>query len=244
MTTRKVSTKSLFRHNAHQQIPMRCKLTGWPRAKQAPTQGAKQKTVGYDSLTQQTRQVAEMTKNTSRSQSDVIFVVVNALVCVLVNEVLAPHCHLNGDCQVFRSRASSGLFQSVDDCHSGRSRVSSELVQSADGCQRERSRVWPELHCYQNDGCHLASFHSSSPFLVFFLTSSILSSLAFHFSDVLERKFLNKFFTNGHEDRKMPEHICWSQPEVTVLELQDFPDWYLDEYKSVWYKGSWKYSHA
>ena len=30
MTTRIVSMNSLFRHNAHQQVPMRCKLTVWP----------------------------------------------------------------------------------------------------------------------------------------------------------------------------------------------------------------------
>ena len=180
-------------------------------------------------------------KKTSRSQSDILFVVMNALVHVLVNEVFVPHCHLNGDCQESRSRVSFGLFQPADDCHSERSRVSSELIQSVGGCQSERSRVWSELvqsagicqseqsrvwselvqsadicqperlrvcselHCCQeededevqvtgccndqDDGCHSASFHSSSPFLVFFLTSSILSSLAFHFSDVLERKF-------------------------------------------------------
>ena len=86
-----------------------------------------------------------MTKNTSRSQSDVIFVVTNALVNVLVDEVLVPHCHLNGDCQESRSRGSSGLFRSAGDCHSERSRVSSELIQSAGGCQSERSRVWSEL---------------------------------------------------------------------------------------------------
>ena len=40
----------------------------------------------------------------------------------------------------------------------------------------------------QDDGCQSAKFHSSSLLLIFcFLSSSILSSLAFHFSDVLER---------------------------------------------------------
>ena len=38
-------------------------------------------------------------KDASTSQSDVFFVVMDALVHVLVNEILIPHCHLNGDCQ-------------------------------------------------------------------------------------------------------------------------------------------------
>ena len=42
--------------------------------------------------------VAEMTKKCSTSQPDVILVVMNALVNVLVDEVLIIHCHENGDC--------------------------------------------------------------------------------------------------------------------------------------------------
>ena len=95
-----------------------------------------------------------MTKNNSQSQSDVIFLVMNALVNVLVNEVLVPHCHLNRDCQESRARVSSGLFQSADDCHKERSRVSSELIQSVGGCQSERSRVWSEP-VQSADGCQL-----------------------------------------------------------------------------------------
>ena len=45
-----------------------------------------------------TGQVAEMTRRCSPSQPDLIFVVVNALVNVLVDEALTPHCHENGDC--------------------------------------------------------------------------------------------------------------------------------------------------
>ena len=45
----------------------------------------------------------------------------NALVNVLVDEVLILQCHENGDCQ------------EPDDRHPERSRVWSELLQSADG---------------------------------------------------------------------------------------------------------------
>ena len=118
-----------------------------------------------------TRQVAAMTKNTSPSQSDAIFVVMNALVNFLVDEVLIPHCHLNDDCQESRSRVWSGLFQSADDCHSERSRVSSELY----CCQDEdEDEVQVTSCCHdQDDRCHSASFHSSSLFLVFFLKNHL-----------------------------------------------------------------------
>ena len=58
----------------------------------------------------------------------------DALVTVLVDEVLTLRCHENGDCQ------------EPDDRHSERSHVWSE-PKSAGGCQSERSRVSSELHC-------------------------------------------------------------------------------------------------
>ena len=107
-----------------------------------------------------------------------------------------------GSCQSGRSQAVPiGWFLPIIE----RSRVWSELFQSAGSCQSERSRVWflficcqdededeaQVVGCYrdQDDGCHSASFHSSPPFVVFFLlTSSILSSLAVHFSDGHEKR--------------------------------------------------------
>ena len=74
------------------------------------------------------------------SQTDVIFVVTDALVNVLIGEVLSLHCHENGDCHAVALRASSELSQSAD-CQSVRSRVWSELLQSPGDYQSERSRV-------------------------------------------------------------------------------------------------------
>ena len=74
-----------FRHNGHQ-IPMGCKLTGWPWTKQSWTQTATQKKTGFDNLSQQTKK--EHLKDASpqtRQQSDMIFVVMNALEHTLVN---------------------------------------------------------------------------------------------------------------------------------------------------------------
>ena len=77
-----------------------------------------------------------------------------------------------------------------------------ELSRSADR-QPERSRVLSELHSrqeeddeavhIQDDFFHLIGFQSSSLFLrvIFFLTSSTVSSLAFNFSSDLPRLFLN-----------------------------------------------------
>ena len=44
-----------------------------------------------------------MTKNGRTSQTDVIFVVMDALVNVFVGEVLIRYCHENGDCQAIRN---------------------------------------------------------------------------------------------------------------------------------------------
>ena len=78
-------------------------------------------------------------KDGSPSQTDVIFVVIDALVNVLEDEVLTFHCHENGDCP------------KPDGRHPAGSRVWSELLQSADGCESERSRVRSELHCCQDE---------------------------------------------------------------------------------------------
>ena len=72
--------------------------------------------MGYDTVKQDKWQ--KLRKDGSPSQPDVIYVVMNALVNVLVGEVLSLHCHENGDCQ------------EPDDRHSERSRVWSELLQS------------------------------------------------------------------------------------------------------------------
>ena len=97
--------------------------------------------VGYDSpltsLRAKQDKWQKRQKDGSPSKPDVVFVVMNALVNVLADEVL--HCHENGDCQ------------EPDDLHPERSRVWSELLQSSDGCQSERSHVWSELHCCQDE---------------------------------------------------------------------------------------------
>ena len=68
-----------------------------------------------------TRQVAETTKRWWPVPTRRCFRRRNALVNVLVDEVLMLHCHENGDCQ------------EPDDRHP------------------ERSRVWSELHCCQDE---------------------------------------------------------------------------------------------
>ena len=78
-----------FRHNAHQQSPHEVQ-TDWlalrPNRHHNKMLYKRQRaaTVSHN----KTRLVAEMTKEASPSQSDVIFVVMNALVNVLVDEVL------------------------------------------------------------------------------------------------------------------------------------------------------------
>ena len=69
----------------------------------------------------------------------------DALVNVLVGEVLTLHCHENGDCQ------------EADDRHSERSRVGSKLLQSGDNFQSEHSRVSSELHC-QEEGVQVVGW--------------------------------------------------------------------------------------
>ena len=80
-----------------------------------------------------TRQHKTSGRNDEKRHTDVIFAVMDALVNVLVDEVLILHCHENDDCQ------------EPDDRHSERSRVGSELLQAADVFQSEHSRVSSEL---------------------------------------------------------------------------------------------------
>ena len=66
MTTKIVAARSFFRHYAHKQGHMKCKLTGWPWAKQLSEQNAIHRTTSglWQSLTSKqdnTRQMAEMT---------------------------------------------------------------------------------------------------------------------------------------------------------------------------------------
>ena len=107
----------------------------------------------------------------------------NAFGNVLKGEVLILHGHEKDDCQ------------ELDDRHSDRARVESELLQADDVFQSECSRVSFEHQCCQDedvqvggwchdqdDVCQLAHHRF---FLIFCSLAS--SSLAFHFSDVLER---------------------------------------------------------
>ena len=72
----------------------------------------------------------------------------DALVNVLLGEVLILHCHEKGDCPAVALRASSELSQSAD-CQSVRSLVWSELLQSAGDCQsRTLTRFLSELQRY------------------------------------------------------------------------------------------------
>ena len=66
-------------------------------------------TVGYDSLSHlsQQKKTSGRRKDGSPSQPNVMFVVMNALVNVLVDEVF--HCQ-NGDCQGPDDRKSRSLF--------------------------------------------------------------------------------------------------------------------------------------
>ena len=50
----------------------------------------------YDSLSQQNKTSGRYHERCSPSQPDVIFAFMNAIVNVLVDEVLLPHCHKNG----------------------------------------------------------------------------------------------------------------------------------------------------
>ena len=56
------------------------------------------------------------------SHTDVIFVVMDALVNVLVDEVLTFYCHETGDCNAVAPRTSSELSQSAE-CQSVRPHV-------------------------------------------------------------------------------------------------------------------------
>ena len=148
-------------------------------------------TVAHIRTRHQQGQGAGRTKDGCPSQTNVIFVVMDALEGVREDEVLVLHCELNGYCQEPDERHSersrvSELFQPADGCQFERSRVSSELLQSAGSCQSENSRVVSEFHScqaedeggafqVQDDDFHLPEFHSWSFFVgVFcFLASTI-----------------------------------------------------------------------
>ena len=68
-----------------------CAMTSWPRAKLSQ-KGRSAKSSDYDSLTcfsQHAEQVAEMTKRCTPSQTDVIFVVMDALVRIYEDDLIA-----------------------------------------------------------------------------------------------------------------------------------------------------------
>ena len=77
-------------------------------------------TVAHTRTRQQKTSGRNNEKGDRPSQTDVIFVVMDALENVFVGEVLILHGHENGDCQ------------EPDDRHSDRSRVGSELLQADD----------------------------------------------------------------------------------------------------------------
>ena len=139
----------------------------------------------YDSLTrlsQQTRQVAEMAKKCFSSQTDVIFVVMNALVRIYEDDLIATAINLKIAMPWAHALGLSCPNQLT--CYSVRSRVSSEL-------HSRLAEDGDEVVQLQDECCHLVESNSSSPFFrVFcFMVSSILSPLAFNFAGGLPRKF-------------------------------------------------------
>ena len=108
---------------------------------------------------------------------DVIIVVMDALVTIYEDDLIA----MRSDCHTVASRTWSGLSQSAD-CQLARSRVSSGLH----SCQAEDE---DEAVQVQDEYFHLVEFHSSSLFfgIFCFLDSSILPSLTFNFAGDLAR---------------------------------------------------------
>ena len=113
MITRVVSMKSLFRHKAHSWHLM---SANWPvgleptgiRTKCFTNDWKRALTVAHS----KTRQHRTGGRN-DESQTEVIFVVMDAFVNVLVGWILIIHCHENIDCHAVVLRASSELSQSV-----------------------------------------------------------------------------------------------------------------------------------
>ena len=101
--------------------------------------------MGYDSRSQQKKTTREKwqrrRKDGRPSQTDVIFVVMDAFENVFVGEVLILHYHENGDCQ------------EPDDRHSDRSRGGSALLQLAAVFQSDCLRVSFELQCRHDGRC-------------------------------------------------------------------------------------------
>ena len=126
-------------------------------------------------LSQQTRQVAEMAKRCTPSQTDVIFVAMDALVMIHEDDLIAMNSvtAMPLPCALDRSCPN----QLTANRHAHASCLSSILAR-----QKMRMKVVQ----VQDDCFHLAEFQSSSIFFrVFFMASSILSSLAFKISDDL-----------------------------------------------------------
>ena len=106
-----VSANSLFRHYAHNKVTWSANwLVGLePDIYQNKVLYTGLKTV-YESRWHQNKTTKDKwqkwRKDGRLSQKDVIFVVMDALVKVLVGEVLLLHCHENGDCHAVALRAS------------------------------------------------------------------------------------------------------------------------------------------
>ena len=148
----------------------------------------------------------------------------DAIANVFTSEVLILNGYESGDCQ------------DLDDRHLNRSRGGSELIQSDDVFPSESSRFSFELQCFQDedvqvrgwcheqdDVCQLAKLRPSSFFLIFYFLA--FSSLAFHFSDVLERWFLNGssrmiMLTRKCHDRSVGRNhrsLFWRSKTLLVL---------------------------
>ena len=71
------------------------------------------------------------------------------------------------------------------------------------------------LHCHENGDCQEPDDRHSE-------RSHVSSELhCCQEEDTQVIGWCQRFLTNGHEHRKVPGQICWSQPEITVLEFQD-----------------------
>ena len=127
--------------------------------------------------------MTEMVKRCTPSHTDVIFVVMDALVRICQCHEKCDY-HKSDDLDAVSSRAWSELSLSAE-CQSVRSRVSSDR-------HSRQAEDEDEVVQVQDDCCHLVKSHSSCLFFrVFcFLVSSILSSLAFNFAGDLPQKFL------------------------------------------------------
>ena len=78
------------------------------------------------------------------SHTDVIFVVMDALVNVLVDELFTFYCHETGDCNAVATRASSELSQSAE-CQSVRSHIGVSYSNRLVIANRNAHALWSEL---------------------------------------------------------------------------------------------------